>query len=436
MQVAFDEPTPERGAAPMDVIAKLATTAEPGLHAMAGPRFFGWVIGASHPVGVAADWLTSAWGQNCGNHEAAPAAAAVEEVAARWLLDILDLPRESSIGFVTGATMASFVCLAAARSEALRRAGWDVDANGLFGAPPIQVLISNDAHTTVFSALQLLGLGRDRVVRIPTDAEGRMQTGEFAAAVATAVGPTIVVAQAGQINTGAFDLFSEIIPMAHAHSAWVHIDGAFGLWARACPQVSPQTAGLETADSWAVDGHKWLQTPYDCGYAIVRDSAAHRRAMTALASYLPAGREGDRDPSHYVPELSRRARGFATWAMIKHLGREGISQMVAGHCALARRMAERLRQETGIAVLNAVTLNQIIVRFVTDQAPSVDDAMTKQVISHVQTDGVCFVDGARWRDRWVMRISIISWPTTQDDVDRSAQAIIAAWRSCRHRSDA
>ncbi len=431
MLLAFAGPAPESGLASCDVIAELATKAEPGLHAKVGPRFFGWVIGASHPVGVAADWLTSAWGQNCGNQQAAPAAAAAEETAARWLLEILDLPRQSSVGFVTGATAANFVCLAAARSEVLRRVNWDVEANGLFGAPAIHVLIGDDAHTTVFSGLQFLGLGHDRVVRIATDDQGRMRPDSLGPALAACSGPCIVVAQAGQINTGAFDPFDDIAHMAHAHGAWVHVDGAFGLWARAAPSVAAQARGVDLADSWATDGHKWLQTPYDCGYAIVSDSQAHRRAMTAAASYLPIGDAGERDPSHLVPELSRRARGFATWAMIRHLGRSGIAEMVERHCALARRFADRLAQEPGIAIMNDVTLNQVIVRFGADEPPLAGNELTKDVIALIQSDGTCFAGGARWRGRWVMRLSVISWPTSENDIDRSAEAIIEAWHRCR-----
>src|SRR5579859_523752 len=342
MRDAFDSPTPERGAPAGEIIDDLARRSTPGLRAMAGPRFFGWVIGASHPVGVAADWLTSAWGQNAGNHEAAPAAAAAETVAAKWLLDLLDLPRDASVGFVTGATIANFVCLAAARGAVLRQAGWNVEANGLFGAPPINVVIGDDAHTSVFSALQFLGLGHDRVLRVPTDAQGRMVADDLARFLARCSGPTIAIAQAGQLNTGAFDPIEAVVAAARQAGAWVHVDGAFGLWARACPETAHLAAGFEAADSWATDGHKWLQTPYDCGYAIVRDAEAHRSAMTIAASYLPPVAEGDRDPSHYVPELSRRARGFATWAMIRHLGRDGIAAMVAEHCRLARVLADQI----------------------------------------------------------------------------------------------
>jgi len=429
MLATFKAPLPESGAEGEVIIDQLAQDAEPGLHAMSGPRFFGWVIGASHPVGVAADWLTSAWGQNTGNHVATPAAAAVEAVAAGWLLDLLDLPRESSVGFVTGATIANFVGLAAARHEVLRRVGWDVEAQGLFGAPPITVLIGDDAHTTVFSALQFLGLGHSRVIRIKTDDAGRMQLAEFRAAIDQVHGPAIVVAQAGQINTGAFDPFAQIVPLAHAKGAWVHVDGAFGLWARAQADLKPQTAGIELADSWATDGHKWLQTPYDCGYAIVRHPEAHRRAMTIAASYLPATQEGERDPSHYVPELSRRARGFATYAILRHLGRAGVAAMVARHCRIARIIAARVAAEPGIAVLNDVTLNQMMLRFGAE-AEKADD-LTRRTIARIQEDGICFTGGATWRGQQVMRISVISWYTTEQEAGIAAEAIIAAWRAVR-----
>lgn len=431
MREAFAMPTPEQGLPGETVIDDLVARAGPGLHAMTGPRFFGWVIGASHPVGVAADWLTGAWGQNTGNHAAAPAAAAAEEAAMAWLLDILDLPRESSVGFVTGATVANLTALAAARSAVLRRAGWDVEADGLAGAPPIDVLIGDDAHTTVFAALQILGLGHSRVRRVATDSAGRIDAADFARAIAPCAGPVIAIAQAGQINTGAFDPFPEIVEMARAKDAWVHVDGAFGLWARACPETAGLAAGVEGCDSWATDGHKWLQTPYDCGYAIVRDADAHRRAMTAAASYLPTVGVDERDPSHVTPELSRRARGFATWAMIRHLGRQGIADMVARHCRCARLMADRLGAEPGVEIVNDVMLNQVMVRFGADQSPERGDDLTRAVIVKVQDDGACFLGGARWRDRWVMRLSVISWPTDEAEAGRSAEAIVKAWSQVR-----
>ena len=434
MQRAFGQPLPESGRDAKAVIQELADLAEPGLAAMTGPRFFAWVIGASHPAGVAADWLTSAWGQNSGNHVASPAAAACEETAGRWLLDLLNLPRECSVGFVTGATMANFTCLAAARGHVLRRVGWDVDAKGLFGAPPIRVLIGDDAHISVFSALKYLGLGEERVVRVPTDAAGRMQAAAFHDLIRQADAPTIVIAQAGQINTGAFDPWPEIVAAARERNAWVHVDGAFGLWALACPETWKLTEGCDGADSWATDGHKWLQTPYDCGYAIVRHRQAHQRAMAIVASYLPSNLGGERDPTHYVPELSRRARGFATWAVIRALGRKGIAEMVARHCRIARRMADTLAREPGIRILNEVVLNQVAVRFGADLPPERGDELTQRVIEAIQADGTCFAGGAKWRGQWIMRLSVISWPTTQVDADRSTAAIVDCWREVRGKA--
>jgi glutamate/tyrosine decarboxylase-like PLP-dependent enzyme len=328
--------------------------------------------------------------------------------------------------------MANFVGLAAARGEVLRRVGWDADAQGLFGAPPIQVLIGADAHATVFSALQYLGLGHARVTRVPTTAAGNIDSAAFEQALQTVNGPVIVILQAGQINTGAFDDFARLIPLAHARGAWVHVDAAFGLWARACPPRAALAAGLQQADSWATDGHKWLQTPYDCGYAIVRDSVAHERAMSISASYLPSS-VGDRDPSHLVPELSRRARGFATWAVISHLGRSGIARMIERHCQMARRMAKRIAREPGALLLNDVVLNQAILRFGADQSVAEGDLLTRAVIERVQHEGHCFVGGAEWRGRWVMRLSVIGFATREADADHAADAIAAAW--CHERGE-
>ncbi len=428
MLAAFDGSMPETGQTGESVMGQLVETATPGLRAMTGPRFFGWVIGQSHPVGVAADWLTSAWGQNAANQAAAPAAAAAEAISTRWLLDLLDLPREASIGFVTGATVASFVCLAAARSEVLRRVGWDVEADGLFGAPPIDVLIGEDAHTTVFAGLKYLGLGANRVRRIAVDDQGRMLANDFARGLDACTGPVIAIAQAGQINTGAFDPVAEMAPLVKQRGGWLHVDGAFGLWVRACPTRAYLGVGLELADSWATDGHKWLQTPYDCGFAIVRDAEAHRRAMTISASYLPTASDAERNPSQYVPELSRRARGFATWAMLKHLGRSGVAEIVERHCAITQRMARLLGAEPGVTVVNEVVLNQLIVRFGT--GPDAD-RLTLETVQRVQDDAICFVGPAMWRGDWVMRISVTSAATTEAEADRSCDAILQAWRAIR-----
>jgi len=424
------EPMPEQGAAPLDVLEELVRRSKGGLMPITGPRFFGWVMGASHPAGVAADWLVSAWGQNAGYHTPTPAAAAMEEVAERWLLEILDLPRQSSIGFTTGATVAGAVGLAAARTRVLLDAGWDPDADGLFGAPPVHVLIGDDAHSSMFSALQLIGFGYRRLIRVATDGQGRMSVAALDAALRGLSGPKIVIAQAGQINTGAYDRFDDIIPIAHAAGAWVHVDGAFGLWARATPSLRHLTDGIEAADSWVTDGHKWLQVPYDSGFAIVRDREAHQRAMTQWASYLPTISPTDRVPSAFVPELSRRARGTPVWAMLKTLGRQGVAELVERHCALTKRMAERLGAEPGINLRNEVTINQLIVDFGAGDAAT-RKALTEAVIAGVQAGGVCFAGGAAWHGDWVMRISVTSGATTEADIELSADAIIAAWRAVR-----
>jgi len=428
---AFAAPLPEKPSPLVDVLDELVTTAEPGLHLMTGPRFFGWVIGGSHPMGVAADFLTSAWGQNAGNHTVSPSAAAVETVGGRWLLQLLGLPLEASVGFVTGATVANFTCLAAARGEVLLRAGWDADANGLFGAPPISVLIGDDAHTTVFSALQFLGLGHDRVIRVPTDDQGRIVPAGFEQAVADVSGPRIAILQAGQINTGACDDFGRLIPIAKSKGAWVHVDGAFGLWAQVSARRRHLTSCVEQADSWATDGHKWLQTPYDCGYAIVRDEVAHRRAMTISASYLPLASEGERDPSHYVPELSRRARGFATWAMIRHLGRQGIEALVDGASDVAASIAQALAKEPGIAIANDVLLNQVIVRFGADWPAEQADDLTKRTIGALQREGALFAGGAIWRGRQVLRLSVTNYQTNTAQAVEAVEAIVRAYRGER-----
>jgi len=421
MLAAFAGPTPEQGGDAAAIIEELATLAEPGIRASTGPRFFGWVIGNSHPTGVAADWLTAAWGQNAANLHAAPAASAIEAVAAGWLLDLLGLPADASVGFVTGATVANFVCLAAARSEVLRRVGWDVEADGLFGAPPITVLIGADAHATVYSGIKYLGLGAGRVRVVACDSSGRMLTGDLDRAISENTDPTIVIGQAGQINTGACDPFAEIAPIVSDMGAWLHVDGAFGLWAQASPAQQHLTAGVELADSWATDGHKWLQTPYDSGFAIVRDAEAHRRAMAITASYLPPAEGAERDPSAYVPELSRRARGFATWAMIRQLGREGIAAMVAGHCAIALHMAERLAAVPGIELVCPVELNQFMIRF------GEADAATLATVRQVQEDAVAFIGSAQWRGQWVMRVSVSSAATTMAEADVTVDAVIGAW---------
>lgn len=430
MREIFAGPLPELAQDDVSVIRELAELGEPGLMQMVHPMFFGWVLGGSAPVGVAADWLASAWGQNAAFHRSSPTVAAVEEVAAGWLLDILDLPRDAAVGFVTGGTVGNFTALAAARGAVLRRHGWDPDQDGLFGAPPITVYLGDDAHTSVMSALGYLGLGRQRIRRIETDAEGRINAADLATAMASDTGPSIIVAQAGQINTGAFDPFGPICDVAKDKGAWVHVDGAFGLWARAHPEYRGLTKDVDRANSWSVDGHKWLQTPFDSGYAIVRDRDALQQAMKISASYLPQQAEDDRVPCFLTPELSRRARGLPTWAVLKSLGRKGVQSLVAGHCRFAARIAARLREAPDVNVLNQVVLNQIVVSFGPMEAcPATRKACTQAVIDRIINDGTIFVGGSQWRGEWVMRISVTCAATDPSAADSVADHILANWQA-------
>lgn len=428
MRARFAEPLPETGIPDCAVINELADLGEAGLMPITHPRFFGWVMGASAPVSVAADWLTAAWGQNAAMHSVTPTAAAVEETAAGWLLEILDLPREAAVGFVTGATAGSFAALAAARGALLRRSGWDCEADGLFGAPEVHVFVSDDVHASVLSALRYLGFGERRVIRVNTDSQGRMLAEDLARRCEACKGLKLIIAQAGQINTGAFDPFVRLADIAHENDAWLHIDAAFGLWARAVPELRSLTEGIERADSWVVDGHKWLQVPFDSGYAIVRDADALQRSMAISASYLPPQGIGDRPPSYLVPELSRRARGLPTWAALKSLGRSGVVAMVRQHCALASQIATDLAQVPGILVMNDVVLNQIILRFGDDS----DGAERRKILAtavmdRLVADGIIFAAGAAWRGEWVMRISVISGAISNADIAITTKAVHAAW---------
>lgn len=424
----FDIGLPDAGRDALAVLEDLIAASEPGLVGNTDPRFFAWVMGSSHPAGVAADWLTSIWGQNAGIFQTAPAAAIAEEVTGKWLLDLLDLPRKSSVGFTTGATMAAFICLAAARGEVLRRAGHDFDAEGLQGAPDLAVLISADAHASNFAALRYLGFGARNLTQLPTDGQGVLDVHALGAALAARRGPTIVVCQAGQINSGAFDRFDAIADLAAAHGAWMHVDGAFGLWARAVPELKALASGVERADSWAVDGHKWLQIPYDSGFAIVRDADAHRRAMDISASYLSEGPGDGRNPTHYNPELSRRARGFAAWMMIQVLGRQGIAGLVRGHCACAALIAERCRAVDGIEVLNEVRLNQVVLSFGGNEGDRGADSLAQRMADALNAKGRFFLRTAEWKGRQVLRISVIANGTDRAIAEELAEAIGTTWR--------
>jgi glutamate/tyrosine decarboxylase-like PLP-dependent enzyme len=421
-------PLPERGEDPLAVIESLARQADPGLVATAGPRYFGFVIGGSVPASLAADWLTSAWDQNAGLYISSPANAVVEEVAAGWLLELLDLPRTASVGFTTGCSLASFTGLAAARHAVLARTGWDVETRGLYGAPEIDVVVGDEAHATIHAALQMLGLGRERVRKVANDEQGRMRADALRETLASCRGPLIVCAQAGNVNTGSFDPLDEIADAVHERGGWLHVDGAFGLWARVSPELAPLARGVEKADSWSTDGHKWLNVPYDSGIVIVNDPAAHRASMTITASYLAQTGGRERDPFDWVPEFSRRARGFTVYAALRSLGRAGVREMIERCCALARRFGEKLRGQPGVHVLNDVVLNQVLVRFTRPGAGEgeIDDAFTREVIARVQADGTCWLGGTVWHGMAAMRISVSTWSTTEEDVDRSAEAILRA----------
>jgi glutamate/tyrosine decarboxylase-like PLP-dependent enzyme len=410
----------DAGEDPRAVVEQLAADVDPGLVASAGPRYFGFVIGGALPVAVAADWLTSAWDQNGGGFAPAPALSVVEEVTAGWLRDLLGLPATAGVGLVTGCQMAHFTCLAAARHAVLRDAGWDVEAQGLQRAPEVRVVATANAHITIAVACRLLGLGADRVIGIATDDQGRMLVDALEAELDGHDGPTIVCAQAGEINTGAFDPLEAIVAACRRHGAWCHVDGAFGLWAAASPRRRHLLAGAEQADSWATDGHKWLNVPYDSGIAIVADAEAHRAAMTSTSPYIPSHDPGEPWGLDWNPEFSRRARGVPLYAALRALGRDGVAALVDRCCDHARRMADRLAAEPGAEILNDVVLNQVLVRF------GDDDATTDAVIERVQRDGTCWLSGSTFAGLRVMRISIVGWQTTTEDVDRSVEAILRA----------
>jgi glutamate/tyrosine decarboxylase-like PLP-dependent enzyme len=417
-------PVPEGTTDPGRVIAELASAVDDGLVATAGPRFFGFVIGGSTPASLAADMLASGWDQNAGLTAAAPGAALIEDIAGEWLLDILGLPRDSSFAFVTGATMANFTALAAARNHVLAEAGWDVESDGLQGAPTVNVVVGEERHITVDAGLKLLGLGTSRSAVARADDQGRMTVDGLREALEGLSGPTIVVAQAGNVNSGSVDPLRDICAIAHDRAAWVHVDGAFGLWLAVDPARKHLLEGYELADSWSTDAHKWLNVPYDCGVAITTHPRSHQAAMGVQASYLVRGSEdGAREPMDFVPEFSRRARALPVYAAIRSLGRSGIREMVENCCRHAARFAQLLGDTPGITILNDIVMNQVLVRF------DDDDTTTNQVIRRVQEEGTLWLGGTTWKGRAAMRISVSNWSTTSEDVDRSADAIIRCYRS-------
>jgi len=408
---AWDTALPAGPTAAAEVLRLLDEVGSPATMGMAGGRFFGFVIGGALPATVAASWLATAWDQNTGLQAITPATSELERIALGWLVDLLGLPPGTGGGYVTGATVANFTALAAARHAVLRQAGWDVEADGLFGAPPVTVVVGEEAHPTVHKALGLLGLGRARVVTVPVDGQGRMRAG----ALPRLAPPAIVCLQAGNVNTGAFDPAPEIVPRAQEAGAWVHVDGAFGLWAAASPRLAHLAAGFGDADSWATDAHKWLNVPYDSGLAFARDPEALRAAMAVRAAYLPTA---ERNPSDFTPELSRRGRGVEVWAALRALGRSGVADLVERNCRQARRFAEGLAA-AGHEVLNEVVLNQVLVAF----GPP---ATTERVVAAIQEDGTCWCGGTVWHGRAAMRISVSSWATTDEDVEKSLDAMLRA----------
>ena len=408
---AFDVPLQDASMSPDAVIDELDRIGSPATVAIAGPRYFGFVNGGALPAALAVNWLSTAWEQHGGFHVSSPGSTLLEQIALRWITELLALPRESTGAFVTGTTAAHVTALAAARDALLGCSGWNAGAQGLFGAPPLTVIAGAEAHATLFKALGILGLGRARVIRVPVDSQGRMR----ADALPPLTGPTIVCVQAGNVNTGAFDPCREIIERVREFDVptWVHVDGAFGLWARVTPARAHLAGGIELADSWATDAHKWLNSPYDCGIVVVREGNALRRSMAINAEYLPSDQS---NPSDYTLEVSRRPRGVDAWGALRALGRSGLASMVEGHCRLAKRFADAF-EAAGFEVLNDVVLNQVLVSFG-------DAERTRAVIAAVQSDGTCWCGGTVWQGNVAMRVSVISWATTEADVDRSIEAIL------------
>jgi glutamate/tyrosine decarboxylase-like PLP-dependent enzyme len=415
---ALGGPLPDAPTDPAEVVDQLAAAADQGLVAIPSGRYFGFVIGGGLPAALAADWLTSAWDQNAGLYAGGPSASVVEEVVREWVCDVLRLPADASIGLVTGSQMGSVTALAAARFRVLERAGWDLSRDGLFGAPPIRVLVGAQRHITIDRSLRLLGLGAPRAVG--ADDQGRMDVAALQDALAAGDGPSIVCAQAGEVNTGAFDSFDEIANVASEHGAWLHVDGAFGLWAAASPKLRELTRGAERADSWITDAHKWLNVPYDSAFVLCADPEAHRAAMTISASYLIQDDAGEtRDQVDWVPEFSRRARGFAAYAALRSLGRRGLADLVEGACACAERFAEGIVELPGVELLNEVVLNQVLFRFESDER-------TDDVLRRVQEAGDVWMGGTVWAGRRAIRVSVSNWQTGDEEIDLALGAFHAA----------
>jgi glutamate/tyrosine decarboxylase-like PLP-dependent enzyme len=417
---------PEDGEDPATVVDALAEAAEPGLITLASPRYFGFVIGGTLPAALGADWLVSAWDQIASLYVCGPSAGVAEEIAGRWVLDLLGLPAGAAFGLTTGGTMANFTGIAAGRHAVLEREGWDVEARGLQDAPKVRVLVGEHAHATIFLALKMLGLGSDNAIRVRTDDAGRIDPDALAAELQGGEGPAIVCAQAGEVNTGCFDPFEEITEICKRQGAWLHVDGAVGLWAAASREFDSLTKGLDRADSWSTDAHKWLNAPYDCGFIAVAEPDALRGAMGIAAPYLTAAPEA-RDSYQYVPESSRRGRGFVLYAALRSLGRKGVADLVERTSRLARLMADELEMDPGLELLNEVVINQVLVGIVGDE----DGDATAAAVDRIQEGGTLWLAGTTWRGRPAIRISVCNWRTSEDDIRRSAAVIRDAVREAQ-----
>lgn len=411
-------PLPAHGHAEADIIDALANAAARGTVATQGRRYFGFVVGGSVPASTAADWLVSTWDQNAGVYVLSPLVSVVEEIAAAWLKELAGLPAGWSTGFVTGCQAANFTALATARHHTLAQAGWDVEAQGLFGAPPINVVVSDESHYTIFNALKLLGLGADRVTRVPADEQGRMRADALGSVLSALPGPTIVCAQAGNVNTGAFDPIDAIADLTTRHGAWLHVDGAFGLWTAVSATRAHLVRGIARADSIATDAHKWINVPYDSGVVFTAHPTSHRRAMTLSAAYIIETAK-ERDPHEFVPEESRRGRAVPVYAALRSMGREGFAALIDRCCDLATRLATHLREDARLEVLNDVVINQVLVRVTDDDA----DRVTRMMIDHLQREGTCWASGTTWHGMSALRLSVSNYSTTEADIDLTADAI-------------
>jgi len=406
---ALDVPLQTHSIDPLEVLRELDAFGSPATVASTGSRYFGFVIGGALPAPLAVNWLAGVWDQNAGIEAASPVSSYIESICRKWLLEVLNLPPETEIGFVSGATMANFTCLASARHAVLKSAGWDVEKEGLFNAPSIKVIVGEEVHVSILKALSMLGLGRDRITRVPVDRQGRMIAGE----IPIKSDPTIICTQAGNVNTGSFDPIEKICDQAHSTNAWVHVDGAFGLWACASSRFTSLTRGIHKADSWAADAHKWLNVPYDSGIAFVKNRNHLISSMSTDAAYLVSGEK--REPFRTVPEISRRARGLEIWAALRSLGKKGLAELIELNCDEASLFAEKL-SEAGFKILNDVVLNQILVSFGSSE-------VTKKIIRRIQDEGTCWCGGTEWQGQTAMRISVSSWRTTFKDIEKSAEVI-------------